>query len=498
VTVPPEATALPEGFTLRLDRRARWVEGRRALLGGTPTRLLRLTPTGAELVARWSLGEQPDSLPARTLARRLVGAGIAHPQPRSGSLATTETTIVVPVRDRPVALERCLATLAATGARLLVVDDGSRDAQAISAVAQRHGAELVRSERSSGAAAARNRGLARSNTAIVAFVDSDCVASGDWLDRLVGHLADASVAAAAPRIVAADATTTTRIGQYEAKRSPLDMGPAEGAVAPLTRLPFVPSAALVVRRVAAGSGFDETMPIGEDVDFVWRLTAAGWSVRYDPSVTVAHHHRDTFAPWLRRRFVYAASAAALARRHPGMIPAAVVSRPAAAACALLAARRPLAAGALVLGAAAWAALPSRRGELSAVERARIAAAGASWSAWSLSVAATRSWLPLAAAAAVRSPRARRSLLLLSVAPRALELQRRARGLPPVTALSLSLLDDAAYAAGLWWGCVRHRTVAPLLPSIRSAGLHRPALRRTMRRAQTRDASRARVSDVSPK
>ena len=39
-------------------------------------------------------------------------------------------------------------------------------------------------------------------------------------------------------------------GRYLGARAPLDMGPQEGRVLPLTRLSYVPTAALLVRRAA--------------------------------------------------------------------------------------------------------------------------------------------------------------------------------------------------------------------------------------------------------
>ena len=82
-------------------------------------------------------------------------------------------------------------------------------------------------------------------------------------------------------------------------------------------MPFVPTTALVVRRTAldAVEGFDETMRFGEDVDFVWRLATAGWTVRYEPRVQVGHPGRPTTGAWLRQRFDYGTSAAPLARKH---------------------------------------------------------------------------------------------------------------------------------------------------------------------------------------
>ena len=65
--------------------------------------------------------------------------------------------------------------------------------------------------------------------------------------------------------------------------------PRPGLVRPLSRIPYVPSAALVVRRAALPDElFDPALRGGEDVDLVWRLVQAGWDVRYEPAATVGH------------------------------------------------------------------------------------------------------------------------------------------------------------------------------------------------------------------
>src|SRR5262249_56874482 len=86
-------------------------------------------------------------------------------------------------------------------------------------------------------------------------------------------------------------------------------------------VPYGRGAALLVRGAAAGRGFAEDMPVGEDVDFVWRLAAAGWHVRYEPRAAVGHQHRVRLGDWLRRRRDYGTSAAPLGLRHPGTVPA---------------------------------------------------------------------------------------------------------------------------------------------------------------------------------
>jgi hypothetical protein len=46
---------------------------------------------------------------------------------------------------------------------------------------------------------------------------------------------------------------------------------------------------------------------------------------------------------------------------------------------------------------------------------------------------------------------------------------RARPDVPLPAyLGLRFLDDAAYCAGVWRGCLRERTLLPLLPALRPA------------------------------
>ena len=250
--------------------------------------------------------------------------------------------MVVPVRDRVVELAECLA-FGGRAHPVVVVDDGSLDPAAIAEVAARHGASTVRRALAGGPAAARNAALSIVGTELVAFVDSDCLPPPDWVDRVVGHFADPLVAAVAPRVVALGVST---IG------SPLDLGDRPGPVAPGTRLPYVPTAALVVRRAALGDGFDEALRYGEDVDLVWRLVEAGWRVRYDPSVEVGHREPVALADRLRRRFDYGTSAAPLARRHPGQLVHLVVSpAPAATVAALLARRPAVAAASFAVGTA---------------------------------------------------------------------------------------------------------------------------------------------------
>jgi len=446
---------LPPGFELVLDADTVELAGG-DLLGGEPRRMLRLTPAGRRLLGE--LREGPvRSAAAGTLARRLVTAGVAHPRPPADR-ERLAVTAVVPVKDRVHDLDRCLASL--TGTRAVVVDDGSDDAAGVAAVAARHRARLVVRERTGGPAAARNSGLAVVDTDLVAFLDSDCVAPPGWLDGLTAHFADPAVGAVAPRVVPREPGRST-LGRYAAVRSPLDLGPREALVRPGGRVSYVPTAALVVRRSAL-RGFDEELRYGEDVDAAWRLVDAGWQVRYDPSVTVAHTEPATWRGFLARRFRYGTSAGPLARRHPDRL-APVVLRPwPTAVAALLVARRPLlAAGAAAVATAQLARRLDRAGAPTELAP-RMTAQAVAGTLRGVGRATTQLALPVAAAAALVARRPG-MLAALVAAPALEEWWRRLPPLDPIRWTLASIADDVAYGAGVWRGALKAGTAAPLLP-----------------------------------
>jgi mycofactocin system glycosyltransferase len=531
---PPADELAPAGLGLRADTGARLVASGSVLVGGSPVRVLRLTQAGARAVAGWFSGAPvEDGAAARRLARRLLDAGIAHPdwgdRPRAdGSPAMDDVTVVIPVRDRHGELARCLAGLRDVP-NVIVVDDCSADPASIAAICAEHRARVVRRAVNGGPAAARNTGLAAVPTGFAAFLDSDCVPEPGWLRRLLPHFGDPAVGAVAPRIVPHQEGTTW-LGRYEGASSTLDMGARPSIVRPGARVSYVPGAALVVRKAAAGSGFAEGMYVGEDVDFVRRMAAAGWRVRYEPAAVMGHDHRVRFRAWFSRRRDYGTSAAVLEQLHPGTVrplyaswwtagawAAALSGRPVTAAAltgtatALLARRLsrvtgerwPLPATAAPSAAAAPAPAsvlgpaitpaPSlladnskRRGGAIAPLAVRLAGGATAWplavrlagggtvgAARPLGSALSRTWWPAAIAAAVAVPRLRLPVAALILAPPLLDWADRRPPLDPARYVAARLLDDAAYSIGVWQGCLDRRTIRPLLPVFGNAGGSRP-------------------------
>jgi mycofactocin system glycosyltransferase len=439
--------------------------------------MLRLSAVGRSALAEIRDG-RVGSPASGKLARRLTDAGLAHPRP-AAPVSATNVTVVVPVRDRTDALDRCLASLGAVDC--VVVDDGSTHPAAVAVVARRYGARLVRREVAGGPGVARDAGLASTTAELIAFLDSDCVASPGWIEELAGHFADPLVGAVAPRIVSARRHGSRR---YLDVAGLHDLGSRESRVQPLGRVAFVPTAALVVRRTALGAVatdtvFDPALRYGEDVDLVWRLDAAGWRVRYDPAVEVEHDEPTRWANRLSRRFHYGTAAAPLSLRHPkASTHLAVAPWPLAAVAAVLAGR-PTIAAVSAAGTFATTNRALRRADVSDLSTTRLAAdaLGGTWRG--VGRYATQFGLPLLVASAWPGRRPTRrtavraaTVVALAVAPVVAEWRELRPEVSLARFVAGRLADDAAYGAGVYAGCVKERTVAPLQVAMSRRGSER--------------------------
>lgn len=505
---------VPADFRLALDPSVRVIDGGRALVGGSPVRVVRLTEAGGHLVKRLADGAVVGTrMQARRLTRRLLDAGLAHPRPPKSSFEPADVTVVIPTFGDPTGLALTLRSLKGHGlGRIVVVDDATPepDATAIAELASAHGARLLHQPENRGPAAARNLGLTAVGTPLVAFVDRDVVLEDGWLRVLLDHFADPVVAAVAPRIrprpadpepaTAADPTDATAtdatghpagpdpdaatrarrrvdprprvaaavqrvVHRYESSRSPLDLGPLEARVRSRTRVAYVPSTVLVARTeaVAGEDRFDEDLRWGEDVDLVWRLAARGNTIRYEPASHATHPVRSSLGGLLRQRYRYGTAAGPLSRRHPGAVPPVAVSPWSAASWLLVGMGQPV--GGLAVAAIGTAQLPAKLGPLQQPWREAVRLAGlGTWHAWRpLSDALVRSWWPLGLAGALVSRRARRTLAVAAVATSLADWWSGNRSLDPVRFTVLHVADDVAYGSGVWAGCVSARTVGPLLP-----------------------------------
>jgi GT2 family glycosyltransferase len=143
-----------------------------------------------------------------------------------------------------------------------------------------------------GVAAARNLGIAQSDTPIVACTDDDCEAPPEWLDAIAATFAADPTIAIVFGTVNAPAYDRTRgfIPAYRAPRACTAHSIAQKASVEGL------GANMAMRRSAwqALGGFDETMGVGstfragEETDLAIRALIAGHRVHEAPEVAVVH------------------------------------------------------------------------------------------------------------------------------------------------------------------------------------------------------------------
>ncbi|MFJ3895276.1 mycofactocin biosynthesis glycosyltransferase MftF [Streptomyces sp. NPDC090083] len=457
---------LPVGFEVALDRYTRIVDGGRALVGGFPTRLVRLTTRAQRLLTGRTLRVRDTA--GALLADRLLDLGMANPVVHSlPPPADARYTVVVPVRDRPRQLARLLGSVGGTHP-VIVVDDASRHPRAVAAVAAAHGASLVPLTTNIGPAGARNAGLRLVTTPFVVFADSDIVLAPDTVPTLLRHFADPAVAMAVPRITGLPSAAPTWIERYENARSSLDLGAHPAGVRPGSPVSWASTACVVARVDALGDGFDRLMRVGEDVDLCWRLLEQGRRVRYEPAAEAAHEHRARLGDWLLRKAVYGTGAHPLAARHPTFIaPAVFAPWSVAFVTALLAQRRWSApvAGA-VLGCVTLRIGRRLHGTRHPHRlAARLTANGALAALAQTSALLNRHWWPLTVVGCVTSCRVRRAAALAALTDIALEYRRDRAHLDAVRYGVARRLDDLAYGSGVWLSALQGRSTAALRPRV---------------------------------
>jgi glycosyltransferase involved in cell wall biosynthesis len=221
--------------------------------------------------------------------------------------------VIVPTRNRPTALRRCLEALAAQTVadqlEIIVVDDGSRSPGGISRLVALHPRARLMRTAGCGPAAARNAGAYQARGAVLCFTDDDCAPQPDWAERLVDGLQRGADAAAGVTMSGGGALADA---SEIVAHAPAAVPRGDGG-----GLAFAPSNNLAcTRTVFEAIQFDESYrgPAGEDRDWCARLRAAGYTLWPEPRASLVHHQELTLRRFLRQQFGYGSGAFRFRRR----------------------------------------------------------------------------------------------------------------------------------------------------------------------------------------
>ncbi len=223
--------------------------------------------------------------------------------------STPSVTVVVSARNEAKTIERCIESLIAqrrSPERIVMVNDGSTDetAQVLEQFADNPQIRVINLESNIGVPGARNIGVTRSTSDIIAFTDADAYATPGWLEELLVPFSDPAVVASggpdrAPRndepfALAVDHSLRSLVGSVKLR--------VKNEFAP-----YSPAGCnLAIRRAQfkAAGGFDERLDRrGEEKELIQRLRRDGGKVAYRDKALIWHHRRVSPRQFWRQTYL---------------------------------------------------------------------------------------------------------------------------------------------------------------------------------------------------
>ena len=253
---------------------------------------------------------RPPSVAPRASAAATAGVLASLASDATAARAGGEAfSVVLCTRDRPAALVgalRALRELDPRPAEVVVVDNAPSDDRTRHVVEGCPGVRYVL-EPEAGLSVARNTGVRNSTRGLIAFTDDDARPAPDWLTRLGEAFADPHVGVVTGLVLPATLGTQgarafEQMGGFGRgyRRRDHDLAFFEGmrrVGVPVWQIGAGADMAVRRRVLELVGPFDERLGAGaagcsEDSELWYRVLAAGFTVRYEPTAEVVHHHRE--------------------------------------------------------------------------------------------------------------------------------------------------------------------------------------------------------------
>ncbi|MDH5543546.1 MAG: glycosyltransferase [Nitrospinota bacterium] len=226
-----------------------------------------------------------------------------------------EASVIVPAYNAAKRISFCVESLLTQQTtrkyEIIVVDDGSTDNTA-EIMASFPVARLLRQE-NSGPAAARNHGAREARGRILLFTDDDCIAEGDWLEKMLKPFDIFDIAGVKGTYLSRQTEITARFVQIEYEEKYDELKKHE-------YIDFIDTYSAGFRKkvfLDAG-GYDSQFRTAsvEDQEFSFRLADAGHKMVFVPGAQVWHTHVDSISGYARKKFKIGYWKALLLTRNP--------------------------------------------------------------------------------------------------------------------------------------------------------------------------------------
>jgi glycosyltransferase involved in cell wall biosynthesis len=227
-----------------------------------------------------------------------------------------EISVIIPTHNRINLLIDCLDSIFAQvydrkKYEIIIVDDGSSDRTKEILTNVKTDMHLgYFYQENKGQSAARNTGAKHAQGDILAFIDDDCIADGSWLENISSFFNNYTGAAACGYDYL-EPLLSPITNKTKAKKDTIK-------ILSLKDLEhFLPAGNFAIKKQAFQEigGFDESFPIGEDIDINLRLLKEKLPVYSNSSLIITHRKVERICELFRRTYRYGLYSAALQKKH---------------------------------------------------------------------------------------------------------------------------------------------------------------------------------------
>ncbi len=226
-----------------------------------------------------------------------------------------KASVIIPAFNAEKTIGKCLESMekqSFSNFEIIIVDDGSMDRTG--KIAKKFSKARIVKQENAGPAVARNRGAKESKGEIIVFTDSDCIAEKNWLTEMTEPFCDKEIAGVQGRYKCRQKELIARLIQLEIEKRYAKMVKHKF-------IDFIGTYSAAYRRSVFErlKGFDTSFPIasGEDTDFSFRVSRAGYKMVFNQKAIIFHTHPTSFWKYLKIKFFRAFWRTKVYKRHKG-------------------------------------------------------------------------------------------------------------------------------------------------------------------------------------
>lgn len=210
-----------------------------------------------------------------------------------------KVTLYIPCFNAEKTLGKCLESVLKQNHsidEILIIDDGSTDKTV--EISSKFDVKLITHKNNEGLGASRNTAIKNAKNEFIAALDSDCTASGNWLEKLMKNFKDNSIAGVGGRVIE---SCDEVIGRWRDAH----MGQAWGEEK-IVNPEFIFGSNTVFRKSALEqTGYNHKYRTNyEDVDLSQRLMKNGFRLVYEPHAVVRHLRKDTIGSVMKSSWAW--------------------------------------------------------------------------------------------------------------------------------------------------------------------------------------------------